>query len=62
MPITPHIEKHFLTSALVRDIVIGMAASKWRVRYAKDRLAGFDERIVKIQFDVRPRHRALQSW
>jgi vacuolar iron transporter family protein len=25
MPITPHIEKHFLASALVRDIVIGMA-------------------------------------
>lgn len=25
MPVTPHIEKHFLASALVRDIVIGMA-------------------------------------
>jgi len=25
MPATPHIEKHFLASALVRDIVIGMA-------------------------------------
>ena len=25
MPLTPHIEKHFLSSALVRDIVIGMA-------------------------------------
>lgn len=25
MPSTPHIEKHFLSSALVRDIVIGMA-------------------------------------
>ena len=25
MPLTPHIEKHFLASALVRDIVIGMA-------------------------------------
>jgi VIT1/CCC1 family predicted Fe2+/Mn2+ transporter len=25
MPFTPHIEKHFLSSALVRDIVIGMA-------------------------------------
>lgn len=25
MPATPHIEKHFLASAFVRDIVIGMA-------------------------------------
>ena len=25
MPVTPHIEKHFSASALVRDIVIGMA-------------------------------------
>ncbi|HUI21617.1 MAG TPA: VIT1/CCC1 transporter family protein [Methylocella sp.] len=25
MPATPHIEKHFLSSALVRDIAIGMA-------------------------------------
>jgi vacuolar iron transporter family protein len=25
MPLTPHVEKHFLASALVRDIVIGMA-------------------------------------
>lgn len=25
MPITPHVEKHFLASATVRDIVIGMA-------------------------------------
>jgi vacuolar iron transporter family protein len=25
MPVTPHIEKHFLASELVRDIVIGMA-------------------------------------
>src|ERR1700724_936548 len=25
MPTTPHIEKHFLSSALVRDVVIGMA-------------------------------------
>ena len=25
MPIKPHIEKHFLSSALVRDVVIGMA-------------------------------------
>jgi hypothetical protein len=25
MPLAPHIEKHFLSSALVRDIVIGMA-------------------------------------
>lgn len=25
MPVTPHIEKHFLASALVRDVVIGMA-------------------------------------
>src|SRR5262249_54777622 len=25
MPLTPHIEKHFLSSALVRDTVIGMA-------------------------------------
>src|SRR5450759_5074973 len=25
MPAAPHIEKHFLASALVRDIVIGMA-------------------------------------
>jgi VIT1/CCC1 family predicted Fe2+/Mn2+ transporter len=25
MPLTPHIERHSLSSALVRDIVIGMA-------------------------------------
>src|SRR2546425_3173604 len=25
MPITPHVEKHFMGSAAVRDIVIGMA-------------------------------------
>ncbi|QBR70504.1 iron transporter [Beijerinckiaceae bacterium] len=25
MPVTPHVEKHFLASALVRDVVIGMA-------------------------------------
>src|SRR5208283_549683 len=25
MPVTPHVEKHFESSAMVRDIVIGMA-------------------------------------
>src|SRR5471030_274539 len=25
MPMTPHVEKHFTSSAIVRDVVIGMA-------------------------------------
>jgi len=30
MPATPHVEKHFLGSQSVRDVVIGMADGLWR--------------------------------